>query len=205
VLRFTALIVAALAATLCASPLVADDSLEVWPKGGNIRVLEPRALSPDEAEALYDALFDRMTADYAKSGRPYTDYRAWHRLNTAPYLSDQHGARFVDIYVNDKAVDFFTASSDEPLPVGAVAIMDSISAVESGGVSRGPLFAMEKMPPGFAPEFGDWRYSMIMPSGKLFGETGGEGNRAVRFCGECHAQAAGRDHLFDPPEDYLKN
>ena len=46
---------------------------------------------------------------------------------------------------------------------------------------------------------------MIMPNGKLFGEIGGEGNRAVHFCGQCHIQVAARDHLFELPKEFLKN
>ena len=98
-----------------------------------------------------------MIAGYLKLGLNEMDYRAWKRLNTTPYISDQHGSRIVNVYLNDKSSDFFTASADQPMPVGSIVIKDSISAVKSGGISRGPLFTMEKMPPGFAPEFGDWR------------------------------------------------
>ncbi|MEE8171942.1 MAG: cytochrome P460 family protein [Alphaproteobacteria bacterium] len=185
--------------------ILANDSvLERWPEGGHIRILDPRSLAPEKAEEIYDALLDRMVAGYAKSGLDKIDYRAWRRLNSAPYISDQHGARFVNVYINNKSDDFFTASDEQPMAVGSVVIKDSISAVESGGVSRGPLFTMEKMSPGFAPDFGDWRYTMIMPNGKLFGMSGGAGSRAVEFCGECHLQVAERDHLFELPEEYLR-
>ena len=185
--------------------ILANDSvLERWPEGGHIRVLDPRNLAPEEAEKIYDALLDRMVTGYLKPGLDKMDYRAWKRLNTTPYISDQHGSRFVNVYLNDKSSDFFTASADQPMPVGSIVIKDSISAVESGGISRGPLFTMEKMPPGFAPEFGNWRYAMIMPNGKLFGMTGGDGNRAVEFCGECHLQVAERDHLFELPEEFVR-
>ena len=181
-----------------------DSVLERWPEGGHIRVLNPSNLAPDEAEKIYDALLDRMVAGYLKSGLNEMDYRAWVRLNTTPYISDQHGSRFVNVYLNDKSGDFFTASADQPMPVGSIVVKDSISAVESGGISRGPLFTMEKMPPGFAPKFGHWRYAMIMPNGKLLGMTGGDGNRAVEFCGECHLQVAERDHLFELPEEFVR-
>ena len=146
-----------------------------------------------------------MVAGYVKSGLDNVNYRAWRRLNRAPYISDQHGARFVNVYINDKAVDFFSASDEQQMAVGSVVIKDSISAVESGGIARGPLFIMEKMPAGFAPNFGDWRYTMIMPNGKLFGMTGGTGSRSVEFRGECHLQVAPRDHLFELPEEYLSD
>ena len=204
-IRTHRLLFIALALMLLPLQAIANDGvLERWPEGGHIRIHDPRGLSPEEAEKIYDAMLDRMVTGYAKSGLNNMDYRAWPRFNTSPYVSDQHGARFVNVYINQNADQFFTASDQEPMPIGTIVIKDSISAVESGGIARGPLFVMEKMPPGFKPDFGDWRYSMIMPNGKLFGITGGPGNRAVEFCGECHLQVAGRDHLFELPEEYLK-
>jgi hypothetical protein len=199
------LLIAALTVLFWPLQISANDSiLERWPEGGHIRIHDPRGLAPAEAEKIYDALLDRLVAGYAKSGLDNIDYRSWRRLNSSPYISDQHGARFVNVYINAQAGGFFSASEENPMAVGSVVIKDSISAVESGGVSRGPLFVMEKMPPGFAPEFGDWRYSMIMPNGKLFGITDGDGSRAVKFCAECHIQVADRDHLFELPEEYLQ-
>ncbi len=199
------LLIIVLAIMLLPLPLAAAESiLERWPEGGHILVSDPRSLAPEEAEKIYNALLDRLVAGYAKTGLDNMDYRAWQRFNTSPYISDQHGARFVNVYINENSENFFTASDTDPMPVASIVIKDSISAVESGGISRGPLFVMEKMPPGFAPDFGDWRYSIIMPNGKLFDITGGPGNRAVEFCGECHLQVAERDHLFELPQEYLK-
>ena len=62
------------------------------------------------------------------------------------------------------------------MPVGSIVIKNSTSAVESAGISHRSPFTMEKMPPGRAPELGDWCYAMIMPNGKLLGMTGGGGN-----------------------------
>ena len=85
--------------------ILANDSvLERWPEGGHIRVLDPRNLAPEEAEKIYDALLDRMVTGYLKPGLDKMDYRAWKRLNTTPYISDQHGSRFVNVYLNDKSV-----------------------------------------------------------------------------------------------------
>ena len=191
--------------------ILANDSvLERWPEGGHIRVLDPRNLAPEEAEKIYDALLDRMVTGYLKPGLDKMDYRAWKRLNTTPYISDQHGSRFVNVYLNDKSSDFFTASADQPMPVGSIVIKDSISAVESGGISRGPLFTMEKMPPGFAPEFGNGAgdgnraTANDLHAQRQGGMTGGDGNRAVEFCGECHLQVAERDHLFELPEEFVR-
>jgi hypothetical protein len=199
--RILSLAVAAL--FLCfATPLAAEEvGLERWPEGGHIRVLDPAALSPDEAEKIYQALKPRMISGYMRSGLPDLDYDGWQRFNKWPYLSAQHGSRFVNVVGNALAADLLRASRTNPLPVGAKVLKDSISVVQSGGVSRGPLFIMEKMAAGFDPENGDWRYTMIMPNGKLFGTTKGEGGAAIGFCAECHASAADRDYLFTAPED----
>ena len=54
---------------------------------------------------------------------------------------------------------------------------------------------------GFNSESGDWRYSMIMPDGSLFGETGGVNAESVDFCIGCHATRSKYDHLFFLPEE----
>ena len=60
-----------------------------------------------------------------------------------------------------------------------------------------------KMPSGFPGETRDWRYTMIMPDGSVFGTTYGEGSERVEFCATCHATAgAAPDHLFFVPERY---
>ena len=62
---------------------------------------------------------------------------------------------------------------------------------------------MEKMQPGFNLEGRDWRYTMIMPDGALFGTTNGEGSERVEFCMECHIAAGDeQDHLFFIPKQH---
>ena len=189
---------AAVALLLClVTPVTAEENgLERWPEGGHIRVLDPATLAPGEAERIYQTLKPRLVEGYQRSGLPDLDYGAWQRFNARPYLSDQHGNRFVNVIGNALASGLLGASRDKPLPVGAKVLKDSISVVQSGGVSRGPLFMMEKMAAGFDPENGDWRYAMIMPNGKLFGITNGEGSAAIEFCAECHAVAAEQDYIY---------
>jgi hypothetical protein len=176
------------------------EGLPEWPTGGNIRVLEAKPLAPEEAEAIYRGLLDELIEGYRRSGLDDLDYRGWQRLSPFPHASDEHGMRFVNVYLNQAAAAFATASSAAPLPAGAVVAKDSFSVIRSGAVSRGPLFLMEKMPAGFRPEAGDWRYTLIMPNGWVFGRSKGEGNAAVQFCADCHQKAASRDYLFAVPE-----
>lgn len=66
----------------------------------------------------------------------------------------------------------------------------------------GPLFVMEKMPEGFSPESGDWKYTQIQPDGTLLGETQGVGDAAVHYCIACHAAVADQQHLYFVPNAY---
>jgi len=193
------LAVTALFVFLVPSGEAEEDGLERWPDGGHIRVLDAATLPPEEAERIYQMLKPRMIKGYQRSDLGDLDYSSWQRFNKWPYLSDQHGSRFVNVVGNALASGLLHASGDNPLPVGAKVMKDSISVVQSGGVSRGPLFVMEKMAAGFDPANGNWQYSMIMPNGKLFGITQGDGGGAVAFCAECHVSAAEHDYLFTLP------
>lgn len=87
------------------------------------------------------------------------------------------------------------------MPAGAVIAKDSFSVAPDGQVSVGPLFLMEKMPAGFLAESGDWKYTMILPDGSLFGETHGHNSAGMQFCIDCHLAGADYDYLlFLPPE-----
>ncbi len=49
----------------------------------------------------------------------------------------------------------------------------------------------------------DWRYTMIMPDGTLFGTTNSENSERVEFCMDCHIAAGDdQDHLFFVPTGY---
>ncbi len=90
-----------------------------------------------------------------------------------------------------------------PMPVGSVLAKESFMVTGSGVVKPGPLFVMEKMPAGFHDESGDWRYSMVMPNGKIMGITNGDGSGKVEFCIQCHIVAE-RDSMFFLPDEYRK-
>jgi len=76
----------------------------------------------------------------------------------------------------------------------------------NGQVSAGPLFIMEKMQAGFYGDSDDWRYTMVMPNGKVFGTTQGDGSAKVEFCIGCHISAAPEvDSLLLLPEKYRVN
>ncbi len=169
--------------------------------------VEPPELTATEANSVYDCLKAELTAGYAKSGRRDAGtYVGWDLYNTQPYLSDSHGLRFVNNYANAQARNYGKFEDAGLMAVGARIAKDSFTVQPNGRVSPGPLFMMEKMPAGFNKASHNWKYSMIMPNGQLFGETGGKNSAAMRFCYECHSVSfPDTDNLFFLPLDYRKN
>jgi hypothetical protein len=166
----------------------------------HFRVPNPARLSDADALSIYDRIRDDMVAAYRLSRDPSAmRFEKWRRYNHAPYLSATHGDRYINNYANSEAKTYGQRGTG-PMPAGAVLAKDSFTVTRQGDVFTGPLFLMEKMPPGFSAATRDWRYTMIMPDGSLFGTTNGEGSERVEFCATCHATAA--DHLFFVPEKY---
>lgn len=166
----------------------------------HFRVPNPARLSDADAVSIYERIRDEMVSGYRLSRDPVADrYYAWRRYNRVPYLSATHGERYINNYANASAGAY---GQGAPMPVGAVLAKDSFTVTGQGDVFTGPLFVMEKMPRGFSAETVDWRYTMIMPDGSLFGTTGGEGGDRVAFCASCHTMADAVDQLFFVPERY---
>ncbi len=171
--------------------------------GGHFAAPEPADLTAERAREIYRDIRDQMIRGYRLSGDSSArNFPRWDRFNTAPYRSATHGERFVNNYANARARSYGRYEQAGTLPPGAVVVKDTFYVSRSGGVFPGALMIMEKMPAGFDASTGDWRYSMIMPDGSLFGATGGENADAVGFCADCHALAARHDYLFFVPEDF---
>jgi hypothetical protein len=190
-----------------ASPVRAQESQdvaqEVSPKR-HFQVDRPADLSNAAALTVYLRILDEMVSSYRISEiEGAGTYRTWRRYSKTPYRSATHGERFVNNYANTKAKAYGNYEGAGDMPVGSVLAKDSFAVTSRGDVFLGPLFMMEKMPAGFSPESRDWRYTMIMPDGSLFGTTKGEGDRRVSFCVTCHESAGDdNDHLFFVPEKY---
>ena len=159
-----------------------------------------------EAKAGYGCAKGEMTAAYAKSGVAVaTMYPSWTNYANNPYPSATHGGRYVNNYANARGHDYAKYENVGVMPVGSVLAKDSFGVNAKGRITIGPLFLMEKMPAGFNSEFGDWRYSMIMPNGSVFGSTGGAGSEKVQFCADCHSVVGeDQDHLYFLPEEYRR-
>ena len=166
--------------------------------GAGVEVIEA------EAKAVYDCLIGEMTAAYERAGlQVVADYAKWSNFAKAPYQSATHGNRYVNNYVNKNgAFRYVRYEEGAPMPIGTVTAKDSFVVNADGSVSAGPLFVMEKMGAGFNAESGNWRYTMVMPDGSVFGMTGAQGSANVQFCNECHATVAeDQDYMMFLPEE----
>ncbi|MGO1118115.1 hypothetical protein ACTL6U_05400 [Rhodovibrionaceae bacterium A322] len=145
-----------------------------------------------------------MQAAYAKSDNPLAaSYASWQYYSKQPYQSGTHGERYVVNQGNALARAYGNFESAGEMPVGAALAKPSFTASPGGYGAVGPLFLMEKMAAGFNADSGDWRYTMIMPSGQVVGTTNGPGSANVTFCADCHmAVDEEQDSLFFLPEEY---
>jgi hypothetical protein len=161
-------------------------------------------LTADEAATLYGCLVKELRAAYAKSGLAAgTAHFDWPRYNTVPYVSATHGGRYVNNAANAAGKAYGKFEKSGVMPAGSVLAKNSFSVRANGQAVLGPLFLMEKMGKGFSPDSGNWRFTMVMPDGNVFGTTKGKGSANVQFCAECHgAVAEDQDHMWFLPEEY---
>lgn len=163
-------------------------------------------LSAAEAQALFDCVSGTLYSGYQASGLPEAAaYRDWALASTAPFVSATHGSRFVNHYINavGEAAYLDYLDGGFRMPVGSIAAKESFNVDRTGAVKPGPLFFMEKLARGASPETADWKYTLILPNGKVLGVTGTETGDKVGFCHDCHeAVADTQDALFYPVEAY---
>lgn len=172
----------------------------------HFRLRNPALLSAEDAERLYTELKSDMAKRYGLSLQPEAaNYQTWKRFNRGPYRSVSHGNRYLNNYGNPAAQAYGRYERAGKLPVGSILAKDSMTVSKVGKAMPGALFLMEKMQDGFNYVSGDWRYTMILPDGSLFGTTNGEGTERVKFCISCHLAVEQQDHLFFIPEEYRQN
>jgi len=161
-------------------------------------------LTQAEAAKAYDCLMGEMKAAYGKSGNSVSkNYLGYARFSKVAYQSATHGNRFVQNYGNGSAKNYRLFENAGNFRAGAVLAKDSFTVMPNGKVGVGPLFLMEKMSSGFSKASRDWKYSMIMPNGKMFGVTGGKNSAGMNFCYECHnGVAPEQDSVMLLPEEF---
>ncbi|MDQ3339969.1 MAG: cytochrome P460 family protein [Myxococcota bacterium] len=120
------------------------------------------------------------------------DYATYTKLTEKPFLSLDHGNRWVDVYVN--AIGLAAYDSNTPIPVGTIVVKTSVLDEHGApGSVAGPLFIMEKRAPGYAPDEHDWWYALhwadppAEDAAKFGGPIYWRGKSArVDYCAECH-------------------
>ena len=122
----------------------------------------------------------------------WADWQSWTNVSPGPWISKTHGKRFVEIYVNDVALDAYK-TKDAPLPVGSVLVKPSWENQDGAPGANGPLFVMQKMPAGFAPESDDWFYAFQWesPPEKWAAKIGSNvdwrsPSPKIEYCADCH-------------------
>jgi hypothetical protein len=118
-----------------------------------------------------------------------SDFRtSMSRASGARFLSKGHaGGRWdADVYANRAGVDALGVERG-PIAVGAVYVEEHFERGDAG--LAGPIMMMEKRPPGFDPDHGDWRYVVVGAHGDLLKDG------VVEGCAGCHGDAP-RDHVF---------
>jgi hypothetical protein len=156
--------------------------------------------------ALYDCLKTEMIAGYRKSKDRFAGaYGKWPTFNATPYVSDTHGARLVNNYASPtvaKAYGLFEKL--RKMPTGSLLAKDSFTVTSAGAGAPGPVFLMEKMVKGWNAETADWKYTMVMPGGDVFGRTKGTNAQGMAFCHECHVASEDNDFMMFMPEEFRK-
>ena len=132
-----------------------------------------------------------MAPDEASQFAPLeigTDWQSYTKLNKASYLSETHGGRMVDTYVNEAGFEAFKKGED--LPVGSIVVKTSKDSKDG---TEGPLFVMEKRAPGFNKEHGDWWFAIhwANPPEKWKKTLGGPvywrtPSKKAMYCSDCH-------------------
>lgn len=110
------------------------------------------------------------------------------KVNKARMISQGHatGRWEIDVWANDLAAKAI-AERARAVPVGAIVVVEHYE--RSTDKARGPVMVMEKRPPGFSKEHGDWRWAVVGSQGQLVKDG------LIESCAGCHDDAP-MDGLF---------
>lgn len=126
----------------------------------------------------------------AAAALPSSYKTTFTKVNKARFVSTGHatGRWEVDVWANDIAQKALAARARE-VPVGAVVVEEHFERSTAADKARGPVMVMEKRPPGFSKEHGDWRWAVVGSQGQLVKDG------TIESCAGCHDDAP-MDGLF---------
>lgn len=155
------------------------------------------AAADQAAEKAADQAAEKAAADPNEQFGPLgvgADWQSYTKVNTTPVMSQDHGKRFVDTYVNEVGQAAYQDPDEEAeIPVGTIIVKTSWE--NEGGkpsTTAGPTFVMEKKEPGYDPDKGDWYYAIHWenPPEKMrqrFGSIYWQSpSKKVDYCVSCH-------------------
>ena len=148
-----------------------------------------------------------LPAVAAQAPAPWNNYRSFARMTGEPrsvphslavrcsipgkaemdkYREDYgpHLQALVHVYAND-AAQAELARRERRFPAGAIIVKEKLGR----GMAVVGIGGMQKMPPGYDPEGGDWKYFYSETPGKF--AEGKLGN-----CRSCHMRARAMDHVY---------
>ena len=147
---------------------------------------------PVPPETKEQALQPNSDPGEAREPDSWADWQSYVNVSPGPWISKTHGKRFVAIYVNEVALEAYKTPG-ATLPVGSIIVKPSWKNEDGKPGAEGPLFIMEKMAAGFAPERDDWIYAFQWadPPEKWQAELGSNvdlrsPSEKVEYCGDCH-------------------
>lgn len=118
------------------------------------------------------------------------DYRStFAKVNKTRFVSQGHasGRWEVDVWANEIAQQALATRARE-VPPGAIVVQEHYERTSDKN-SAGPIMVMEKKPPGFSNEHGDWRWAVVGSQGQLVRDG------VIEQCAGCHDDAP-MDGLF---------
>lgn len=172
-------------------------------------------LTPEEAAAAYNCVSTEIETAMRESPHAVARlFSTWRKIEGVPFYEDQLGGRYVAVYANDR-VETDTdigAFVDRQIAIGGILATPSVVIDDMGIVSPGPMILAEKMPRGFTPAFGNYRYTIIDAAGQVVAATNGANKEMIALCDRCTDQGADRlffallnagtaDDSTDPPPD----
>ena len=119
------------------------------------------------------------------------DYATYRKLTDEPFLSLDHGNRWVDVYVNEIGAAAYESPTE--IPVGTIIVKTSVLDEDGApGSVAGPIFVMEKRAAGYAPDDSDWWYAIHWAAppknAKMDGPIYWRGKSPrVDYCADCHS------------------
>ena len=155
---------------------------------------EVGVLNDAEAESAFACIEPQIAASFENSrhalARALWD---WTRTPDAPFAFPDAPDRMAAIYANPRALGLEQpppTQRDRGFPIGAALSAIGFIVDENGVVSPGETLLVEKMPRGFNPANGNWRYTILDAKGARVSVAPGPNAPEDAPCADCGVEEA---------------